>query len=123
MRWISEQHPLKRPLSRLVLLWYLFFVGISGLAASLQPKSMEVVCSAMGVMKLVVQGEGEGPLVSGGMDCPLCAHATHALPPPTVAALAHVPDARAYIVQRLPEALLLARTAPPLPSRGPPVFN
>ena len=123
MRWISEQHPLKRPLSRLVLLWSLFFVGVSGLAASLQPKSMEVVCSAMGVMKLVVQGEDEGPLVSGGMDCPLCAHATLALPPPTVAALAHVPDARAYIVQRLPEALLLARTAPPLPSRGPPVFN
>jgi len=32
-----------------------------------------------------------------------------------------VHDARAFIVQALPEALLLARTAPPLPSRGPPV--
>jgi hypothetical protein len=42
------------------------------------------------------------------------------LPPPTVADLAHVPDARSHTVQRLPEAVLTARTAPPLPSRGPP---
>ena len=27
------------------------------------------------------------------------------------------------VAAALPEALLLARTAPPLPSRGPPVFN
>ena len=104
-----------------VLAWYVLFVGISVLAATLQPKTMEVVCSSMGTMKVVVQGEGDaGPLTSS-MDCPLCAHATPALPPPTVAALAHVPDARAYIMQALPEALLLASTAPPLPSRGPPV--
>jgi hypothetical protein len=120
MTWSSA--PLRR-LARLVLAWYVLFVGMSVLAATLQPKTMEVVCSSMGVMKLVVQGEGKGPLVSSGMDCPLCAHATPALPPPRLAALAHVPDARAYIVQRLPQALLLARTAPPLPSRGPPVFN
>ncbi len=120
MTWTSA--PLHR-LARLVLVWYVVFVGVSVLAATLQPKTMEVVCSSMGVMKLVVQGEGEGPLVSSGMDCPLCAHATPALPPPTLAALAHVPDARSHIMQRLPEAVLIASTAPPLPSRGPPVFN
>ncbi len=113
----------RRLCARWVLAWYVLFVGVSVLAATLQPKSMEVVCSAMGVMKLVVQSEGDGPLVSGGMDCPMCAHATPALPPPTLATLVHVHDARAHIVQALPEALLLARTAPPLPSRGPPVFN
>ena len=112
-----------RRLARLVLVWYLLFVGVSVLAATLQPKTMDVVCSAMGIMKVVVQGEGEATPVNSSMECPLCAHASPALPPPTVAALAHVPDARAYIVQALPEALLLARTAPPLPSRGPPVFN
>ena len=67
-----------------------------------------------------IEGEGGDAQVRSSMDCPLCAHATPALPPPTVAALAHVHDARAHIVQALPEALLLARTAPPLPSRGPP---
>lgn len=108
-------------LTRLVLVWYVLFVGMSVLAATLQPKTMEVVCSSMGFMKVVVQGEGGDAQVRSSMDCPLCAHATPALPPPTVAALVHVHDARAFIVQALPEALLLARTAPPLPSRGPPV--
>ena len=117
------QRPLLRQLSRLVLVWYVLFVGVSVLAATLQPKTMDVVCSTMGIMKVVVQGEGEAPPLTSNMDCPMCAHATPALPPPTLAALVHLHDARAFIVQALPEALLLARTAPPLPSRGPPVFN
>ena len=108
----------RRLCARWVLAWYVLFVGVSVLAATLQPKTMDVVCSAMGIMKLVVQGEGDAAPLSSSMDCPLCAHATPALPLPTVAALAHVPDARAYIVQALPEALLLARTAPHCPLAG-----
>jgi hypothetical protein len=107
-------------LARFVLVWYVLFVGVSVLAATLQPKTMNVVCSSMGLMKLVVQGEGGDAQLRSSMDCPLCAHATPALPPPTVAALAHVADVRSHVVQRLPEAVLTARTAPPLPSRGPP---
>jgi hypothetical protein len=107
-------------LVRLVLAWYLLFVGVSVLASTLQPKTMEVVCSSMGLMKLVVLGEEGENHVRASMDCSLCAHATPALPPPSVAVLAHVPDARSHIVQRLPAAVLIARTAPPLPSRGPP---
>ena len=120
MTWTSAS--LHR-LARLVLVWYVLFVGVSVLASSLQPKTLDVVCSSMGLMKVVVQGEGNDSALSASMDCPLCAHATPAQPPPTVAALAHVPDARSHIVQRLPEAVLTARTAPPLPSRGPPVSN
>lgn len=107
-------------LARLVLAWYVLFVGVSVLASTLQPKTMEVVCSSMGIMKLVVQGEGGDAQVRSSMDCSLCAHTTPALPPPTMADLAHVPDARSHIVQRLTAAVLIARTAPPLPSRGPP---
>lgn len=120
MTWTSAR--LHR-LARLVLVWYGLFVGLSVLASTLQPKTLEVVCSSMGMMKVVVQGEGGDDQVRSSMDCPLCAHATPTLPPPTVAGLAHVPDARSYFVQRLPEAVLIARTAPPLPSRGPPVLN
>lgn len=119
---MPRSHPFFQQLSRIVLVWYVLFVGVSVLAATLQHKTMEVVCSSMGIVKLVVQGEGEDAPLSSRMDCPLCAHAAPAMPPPTLATLAHVPDARAYIVLRLPEALLLARTAPPLPSRGPPVL-
>ncbi len=112
--------PFLRLLVRLVLAWYVLFVGVSVFAAALQPKTMDVVCSTMGIMKVVVQGEGGDTQVSTNMNCPLCAHATPALPPPTVAALVHVPDTRSHIVQRLPEAVLITSTAPPLPSRGPP---
>lgn len=115
-----RSHPFFHSLSRLVLVGYVLFVGVSVLAATLQPKTMDVVCSAMGIMKVVVQGEGENTALSSSMDCPLCAHATPALPPPTLAFFAKVHDARAYIVQALPEAILLASTSPPLPSRGPP---
>ena len=111
--------PLRR-LARLALTWYVLFLGVSVLAATLQPRTMDVVCSSMGIMKVVVQGEGGEAQVRSSMDCPLCAHATPALPPPTTAVLAHVPDARSHIVQRLPQAVLMVRTAPPLPSRGPP---
>ncbi len=120
MTWTSA--PLRR-LARLVLVWYVLFVGVSVLAATLQPKTMEVVCSSMGLMKVVVQGEDDDAQVRSSMDCPLCAHAIPALPPPMLADWAHVADARSHIVQRLPEAVLTARTAPPLPSRGPPVSN
>jgi hypothetical protein len=111
-----------RRLARHVLVWYVLFVGVSVLAATLQPKTMDVVCSSMGLMKVVVQGESSDAQVRSSLDCPLCAHATPALPPPTVANLAHVHDARSHIVQRLPEAVLIACTAPPLPSRGPPAL-
>jgi hypothetical protein len=88
------QRPLLRQLSRLMLVWYVLFVGVSVLAATLQPKTMDVVCSTMGIMKVVVQGEGDAAPLSSSMDCPLCAHATPALPPPTLAALVHVHAAR-----------------------------
>ncbi|TXI59895.1 MAG: hypothetical protein E6Q48_07795 [Limnohabitans sp.] len=111
--------PLRR-MACLVLAWYVLFVGVSVLAATLQPKAMDVVCSTMGIMKIVVQGEGGDTQVRSSMDCPLCVHVTPVLPPSTIANLAHIPDARSHIVQRLPKAVLMARTAPPLPSRGPP---
>lgn len=113
---------LLRRLARLVLVWYVLFVGVSMLAATLQPKTMDVVCSSMGVMKVVVSDDGSDAKVRTVMDCPLCAHAAPALPQPSLAASVPFDDARAHIVQRLPEAVLLSRTAPPLPSRGPPVL-
>ena len=70
-----------RRLARLVLVWYVLFVGVSVLAATLQPKILDVVCSSMGLMKVVVQGEGGDAQMRSSMDCPLCAHATPALPP------------------------------------------
>lgn len=108
-------------LARLVLVWYVLFAGVSVLAFTLSPKTLEVVCSSMGVMKVVVSGDEGSPELRTSMDCPLCAQATPALPP-SLASLGHMPNACRHSVQRLPAAVLLARTAPPLPSRGPPAL-
>jgi hypothetical protein len=109
-----------RQLSRLVLVGYVMFVGVSVLAATLQTKTMDVVCSTMGVMKLVVQGEdGEIPL-SASMGCPLCAHITPVMPPPRMTVLGQVRAAQHVVVPVLTKALRQVNTAPPLPSRGPP---
>lgn len=112
---------LHRRLAGWLLAAYLLVLGISVLAAMLRPQAMEVVCSGMGVMKVVVASQEDAPGLQTTIDCPLCAHATPVLPPPARADLAHVADARSHVVQRLPAAILLARTAPPLPSRGPPL--
>lgn len=113
---------LRRTLAWWLLSIQLLVLGVSVLAAALSPKTLEVVCSSMGVMKVVVGGDEGVPELRTSMDCPLCAQATPALPPPSPASLTHMPDACGHIVQRLPAAVLLARTAPPLPSRGPPVL-
>ena len=112
---------LRRALAWWLLAAYLLVLGISVLAAMLRPQAMEVVCSGMGVMKVVVAGQEDAPGLRTTMDCPLCAHATPVLPPPARADLGQVADARSHSVERLPAAVLLARTAPPLPSRGPPL--
>ena len=41
-----SRSPLRR-LVRLVLVWYVLFVGVSVLASTLQPQTMAVVCSTM----------------------------------------------------------------------------
>ena len=111
-------------IAKLVLVWFALFLGSAIASTVIKPDSLQMVCTASGGMKMVDMTGDDGELkASASMDCPLCAHATPTLPPPTVADLAHVPDARSHILQRLPEAVLIARTAPPLPSRGPPVFN
>jgi hypothetical protein len=114
-----------RRLARLVLVWYMLFVGVSVLTSALQPaNTMTVVCSTMGVMKMVVGDDGTDTGLRTGMDCPMCAHATPALPlTPALADSVHAASALSYALNPWVEAHLIARSAPPLPSRGPPVFN
>lgn len=114
----------KHCVARLVLAWYVLFVAVSVMASVAQPRSMEVVCSSMGVMKVIVQsGEAEPDQVMA-MDCPLCAHTTPVLPPlPALTNSVTVVSALSHVLMPVSEAILVSLTAPPLPSRGPPVLN
>lgn len=113
-----------RLLASLVLTWFALSLGVAVASPLVQPKAMEIVCSAAGASMLVAMTEmtddGAQAPATGHLDCPLCLP-TGAPPPamplvqlPTVQPLGHA-------VQSIPAARIAAATAAPLPARGPPL--
>ncbi|EGI75880.1 DUF2946 family protein [Hylemonella gracilis] len=112
-----------RYLARLVLAGFALALGVAIASPIVQPKTMELVCAADGVMKWVAQDGEEGAAASHAhaLDCPLC---VQVLTPPSVpvSVLQHdAPLARALLP--LVAAHIAGRTASPLPPRGPPAFS
>lgn len=109
-----------RLLARLVLAWFVLFVGAAAASPALTPGSVQVVCSAGGVMKLVVQHDDDARTgVLPGMDCPLCAPV---IPPPAPRVHAFDPPcALAHALEPAPAARIAWLTRAPLPARGPPL--
>ena len=111
-----------RWLARLVLVWFALFIGAAIASPMVKPVSGQMVCSAMGGMKMVMDGEdGQAAQPSASMDCPLCAPAI--TPPPPQARAFEVPSALAHALQPLAAAHIAGLTGAPLPPRGPPALN
>ena len=108
-----------RWLTRLVLVWFALFIGAAIASPMVKPVSGQMVCTAMGGMKMVMDGE-DGKIVqaSAGMDCPLCA--PMATPPSPEALAFEPPSALAHALQPLVAAHIAGLTGAPLPPRGPP---
>lgn len=108
-------------LTRFVLAWFVLSIGVSIISPVLKPLDIASICTASGsshVMVLVDDGTGLEVVDSSAMDCPLCLSITT---PPTVSAIAVEPvHPLAYALQSIPSAHIAARTAAPLPARGPP---
>jgi hypothetical protein len=108
-------------LTRLVLVWFVLFVGSAVAAPLLNPTNLQMVCSGAG-MKLI---DGDGAAIDAqstfGMDCPGCMPTT--LPALHSHARVEPPQALAHALLRTTVAHLAALAAPPLPSRGPPIQN
>lgn len=104
----------------LVLAWWVLFVGAAGATAWVKPAPSQMVCSAGGVVQWLAldADEGDAPMAKG-MDCPLCITVLP-LPPVGVGAFA-LPDDLAHAMRPMVAARIAALTAPPLPSRGPPI--
>ena len=107
-------------LSRLVLAWFVLSLGIAVASPIVKPQDILMVCTGSGAMKVLVQAEdGSTAEVAGNsMDCPLCAPMV--APPPVDHWAAEPSQPLAYSLQAIPSALIAARTAAPLPARGPP---
>ena len=110
-----------RWIGRLVLLWFALFIGAAIASPIVKPTGGQMVCSAMGGMKLVVDGEdGTAPQASTSMDCPLCAPVI--TPPSAQAQTFDLPSALGHVLQTIPAAHIAGLTGAPLPPRGPPAL-
>ena len=110
-------------LARCVLVWFVLFVGVSVASPWVNPQASQMVCSAMGGMKMVNPDEAGGDTVklSGNLDCPLCAQ--FSAPPAPVVLHLIAPDALAYALRPVPSAHIAWLTGSPLPPRGPPALS
>jgi len=108
-----------RFVASLVLAWFVLFLGAVVASPHGASGLVQEICSAVGVVKLIDLGDDENGNASthGAGDCSLCssvppAHRTESTSPRPLAISLALGDTGAV---KPPE-----RTAPPLPSRGPP---
>ena len=111
-----------RWLTRLVLVWFALFIGAAIASPMVKPVAGQMVCTAMGGMKMVVDGEdGQASQPSASMDCPLCAPMI--TPPAPQARAFEPPSTLAHVLQTIASAHIAGLTGAPLPPRGPPALN
>jgi hypothetical protein len=107
-------------ISRCVLAWFVLSLGAAIASPIVKPQDILLVCSGSGAMKVLVKA-ADGSAVevaSNTMDCPLCA--PMAAPPPTARLATEPVQPLSYALQGIASAHIAARTAAPLPARGPP---
>lgn len=105
-----------RAIARWVLVWFVLSVGVAVAAPVVQPQSATLVCSASGMVKLVVDDDGIAP--HHGLDCVLCL--ALASPPPADMDVASALPLLGHVFADAFATPSGWRTAAPLPARGPP---
>jgi Protein of unknown function (DUF2946) len=106
-------------LARLVLAWFVLFIGIAVASPVVKPQALELICSGAGVVKLLDKSDDTGgPHTGHGLDCPLCV----SLDAPVTLSQdfwAAAPSHVSHPAAATRVAVLAA--AAPLPARGPPL--
>ena len=112
-----------RALAGFLLAWFALSVGVATAAPFVQPHSLQLICSTGGDVHLIVLADDGAQEQRGpALDCPLCLHLGTA-PPPAPPGVPAPPQPLAHALQPVAAAHIAARTAAPLPARGPPVFS
>ena len=110
--------------ARLVLVWFALFIGVAIASPILNPTETQMVCTTSGGMKMVVFGADDNASdkaqAATNMDCPLCAPVC--VPLQSRSASFDHASPLAHSLHPIAAALIATQTAPPLPSRGPPVI-
>jgi hypothetical protein len=115
-----------RQTTRLMLVWFVLSIGAAVASPMVNPRAVELVCSASGGMKVLIKTddgnrEEAGTGVGHTLDCPMCA--SLAAPPPAITTTAEPYQPLSYALRSVPAAVLAARTAAPPPGRGPPAHS
>lgn len=111
---------LHRFFARLALAWFALALGVAAASPLVQPRSMQLVCSAAGAVKLLVDnGDGLAEVGHASLDCALCLLANAPPAQPPVVLVPPGPVALHVAVPALPAPVVTAARAP-LPARGPP---
>lgn len=107
-------------IARLVLAWFVLALGVAAASPAVQPKPMELVCTASGGILMIVIGDDAQTAPPGQhtLDCSLCLNALG----PTTWAIATLPSQQplAHALTPIAAAHIAARVGAPLPPRGPP---
>ena len=108
-------------LTRVVLAWFVLSLGVAVASPLLKPLEAMMVCTGSGAMMMQPSPDdgspGEG---SSTQECPMCVLLNAAPPPPVVRVALEPHQPLSYALQGIASAHIAARTAAPLPARGPP---
>jgi hypothetical protein len=106
-------------LARVALLWFALTLGVAVASPIVHPQSELVICSGVGMQKVVLNDDGTVTTSSvSGMSCPLCL--VGGAPPLTSTLTVAPAHGLSYVLQSAPASHLTALTAAPPPARGPP---
>ncbi len=111
-----------RRIARFMLAWFALVLCVAAASPLVNPRAVQMVCSANGAVKLVADNGEELFDSSGGhtLDCALCLLAN--TPPQVFAALPALPAGGPEVHSPRVTDPILALQGAPLPARGPPVF-
>ena len=113
-----------RLLACFLLAWFAVAIGVATASPLVHPQAMELICSAAGDVKLIVLSDDGAQGQRGHtLDCPLCVHLGGAAPPPPGGLCLQVMQPLAHALRPIALAHIAARTAAPLPARGPPAVS
>lgn len=109
-------------LARLALLWFAMTLGVAVASPMVNPQSEVMICSAAnGMVKVVLNADGSLSTASATMDCPLCM--VGGAPASVLQHTVQAPYPLTHVLRSPPESIFAARTAAPLPPRGPPTLG
>ena len=109
-------------LTRLVLVWFVLFVGSAVASPLVNPEGVQLVCTTAGSVKLL-QLDADGEEAQGshhGLHCPLCLPVAA---PPVVSVSAPVHVGLSHALRPSEQARLASLIGLPWQARAPPSFS